>query len=61
MDYWNKETLLIPQCETTGCLSHIEEIASMDGVDGIFIGPYGICLSDLAWEEELNNLILRLR
>lgn len=44
MDYWNKETLLVPQCETAGCLSHIEEIASMDGVDGIFIGPYDLSI-----------------
>lgn len=44
MDYWNKETLVIPQCETAGCLSHIEEIVSMDGVDGIFIGPFDLSI-----------------
>ncbi|MCD8036359.1 MAG: aldolase/citrate lyase family protein [Clostridiales bacterium] len=44
MNYWNEETLVIPQCETAGCLSHIEEIASMDGVDGIFIGPYDLSI-----------------
>lgn len=44
MEYWNEETLVIPQCETAGCLSHIEEIASMDGVDGIFIGPFDLSI-----------------
>lgn len=44
MEYWNEETLLIPQCETAGCLSHIEEIVSMKGVDGIFIGPYDLSI-----------------
>ncbi len=44
MEYWNEEVLVIPQCETTGCLSHIEEIASMDGVDGIFIGPFDLSI-----------------
>ena len=44
MEYWNKETLVIPQCETRGCLEHIEEIVAMDGVDGIFIGPYDLSI-----------------
>ena len=30
---------LIPQCETRESLEHIEEIAALPGVDGIFIGP----------------------
>src|SRR5690554_2604825 len=34
----NEETLLIPQCETIGCLENIEEIVNINGVDGIFIG-----------------------
>ena len=41
----NEETLLIPQCETVGCLEHIEEIAAMEGVDGIFIGPFDLSIS----------------
>lgn len=41
----NRETLLIPQCETAGCLEHIETIASMEGVDGIFIGPYDLSIA----------------
>lgn len=44
MDYWNKETLVIPQCETASCLEKIEEIVSMEGVDGIFIGPYDLSI-----------------
>lgn len=42
MDYMNDETWLIPQCETVGALEHIEEIAAIDGVDGIFIGPFDL-------------------
>lgn len=41
-DVCNSETLLIPQCETKGCLDNIEEITALDGVDGIFIGPYDL-------------------
>ncbi|HCX03681.1 MAG TPA: hypothetical protein DHM42_04275 [Clostridiales bacterium] len=38
----NEETMLIPQCETLGCLENIEEILALDGIDGIFIGPYDL-------------------
>ena len=41
----NRETLLIPQCETVGCLDHIEEITAMDGVDGIFVGPFDLSIA----------------
>lgn len=43
--YCNRETLLIPQCETTGCLDDIENIAKVDGVDGIFIGPFDLSIA----------------
>ena len=33
----NQRTLLMPQCETAGALEHIEEIAALDGIDGIFV------------------------
>ena len=45
METANRHTMLIPQCETAGCLAHIEEIAAMDGVDGIFIGPLDLSIS----------------
>lgn len=45
MDYANKHTFLLPQCETTGCLEHIEEITALDGVDGILIGPFDLSIS----------------
>lgn len=41
----NRETLLIPQCETAGCLANIEEIAAIEGVDGIFIGPFDLSVA----------------
>lgn len=44
-DVSNSQTLLIPQCETRGCLEQIEAIAAMEGVDGIFIGPYDLSVA----------------
>ncbi len=41
----NTNTLLIPQCETVGCLENIEEIVAMEGVDGIFVGPFDLSIS----------------
>lgn len=45
MAHFNSETLLIPQCETVGALEEIEKITSLDGVDGIFVGPYDLSIS----------------
>jgi len=41
----NNETMIIPQCETKKCLENIEQIVSIDGVDGIFIGPYDLSIA----------------
>lgn len=41
----NRETLLILQCETLGCLEQIEEITALPGVDGIFIGPMDLSIA----------------
>ncbi|MFC2663000.1 MAG: HpcH/HpaI aldolase/citrate lyase family protein, partial [Eubacterium sp.] len=38
----NQNTMLIPQCETRECLDCIEDVVSLDGVDGIFIGPFDL-------------------
>lgn len=38
----NRETMLIPQCETLGCLNHLEEILAIPGIDGIFVGPFDL-------------------
>lgn len=43
-DTCNRQTLLIPQCETLGCLEQIEEIMAVDGIDGIFVGPYDLSM-----------------
>lgn len=45
MAYWNRETFIIPQCETLGALEHIEEITATEGVDGIFVGPFDLSIS----------------
>lgn len=36
---------MIPQCETQGCLEHIDEITAMEGVDGIFVGPFDLSIA----------------
>ena len=45
MAHFNRETLVIPQCETAEALADIEHIAAMDGVDGIFVGPFDLSIS----------------
>ncbi len=45
MAHFNAETLLIPQCETVGALDAIEEICALEGVDGIFVGPFDLSIS----------------
>ena len=57
MDYCNKNTLLIPQCETVGCLEHIEEITALEGVDGILVGPYDLSI-DMGIAGEFDNPML---
>lgn len=41
----NRETLIIPQCETAEAVAYIEEIASLPGVDGIFVGPFDLSIA----------------
>lgn len=38
----NQETLLIPQCETLGCLENIEKITALSGINAIFVGPFDL-------------------
>jgi 2-keto-3-deoxy-L-rhamnonate aldolase RhmA len=39
------EPLLLPMVETSAGLEHAADIAAVDGVDGIFIGPYDLSMS----------------
>ncbi|MGP6139256.1 HpcH/HpaI aldolase family protein [Jeotgalibaca sp. A127] len=41
----NENTLIIPQCETVESLENIEEIVAMEGVAGIFLGPYDLSIA----------------
>ena len=41
----NELTLILPQCENIELLEVIDEVAEMDGVDGIFIGPFDLSIS----------------
>ncbi len=40
----NEKVLLLPQCETREALDNIEEIVEIDGIDGIFIGPFDLSI-----------------
>lgn len=45
MTHFNGQTLIYPQCETVGALESIEEIVALDGIDGIFVGPFDLSIS----------------
>lgn len=45
MAYFNDRVLLIPQCETMEALNAIEEIAAVEGVDGVFVGPFDLSIA----------------
>ncbi|MDO4614724.1 MAG: aldolase/citrate lyase family protein [Lachnospiraceae bacterium] len=40
----NASTLLFLQCETVECLEDLENIADLEGVDGIMLGPYDLSI-----------------
>jgi len=40
----NDKVLLLPQCETKEALENIEEIVRIEGIDGIFIGPFDLSI-----------------
>ena len=60
-----REVLLLPQCETVGCLEHIEEITAMEGVDGIFVGPFDLSIAlgcPLAFDSDaMRNALARVQ
>lgn len=45
MDEANRRVKLYPQCETAEALEQIGEIAAIDGIDGIFIGPLDLSIA----------------
>jgi 4-hydroxy-2-oxoheptanedioate aldolase len=52
----NEETLLILQCETMRCFENIEDIVNIEGVDGIFIGPYDLSIG-MGIPGQFNNVL----
>ena len=40
-----KNITILPQCETREALENIEAIVNIDGIDGIFIGPFDLSIS----------------
>ena len=45
MAHFNRETMVMPQCETAEALADIENIVAVPGVDGIFVGPFDLSIS----------------
>src|SRR5262249_61508864 len=42
---WNNEGIVALQVETASCIDNIVEIASVPGVDILFLGPNDLCMS----------------
>ena len=40
----NERVLVLPQCETQEALDIIEDIVKLEGIDGIFIGPFDLSI-----------------
>ena len=41
----NERLLVLPQCETRECYENIEQVLAIDGIDGIFVGPFDLSIS----------------
>lgn len=41
----NEKLMLLPQCETVECLEMIEDVVALEGIDGIFIGPFDLSIA----------------
>lgn len=41
----NRKTVILPQCETKESVDCVEEIVALEGVDGVFIGPYDLSIA----------------
>ncbi len=61
----NREQLLIPQCETLGCLAELDKIIALEEVAGIFIGPFDLSaamgcpgqINTAAFKNQINEII----
>jgi 4-hydroxy-2-oxoheptanedioate aldolase len=51
------QPLLLPMVETRAGLDHLDDILGVDGVDGIFLGPYDLTLS-LGRESVLDDAVV---
>ena len=45
LEWANTNTLIFPQCETVEAVENIDAILAVDGVAGIFIGPYDLSIA----------------
>jgi len=51
------QPLLLPMIETRAGLDHLDDILGVDGVDGVFLGPYDLSLS-LGRESVLDGAVM---
>jgi len=51
------QPLLLPMVETRAGLDHVDDILGVDGVDGVFVGPYDLSLS-LGQKSTLDDAVM---
>ena len=58
----NRETFIVLQIETPEALANVDEIAAVDGVDGLFVGPadLGLRLGQAGGNADLDQAIARV-
>ncbi len=62
IDDANRETFIVLQIETPEALANVDEIAAVDGVDGLFVGPadLGLRLGQAGGNADLDQAIARV-
>jgi 4-hydroxy-2-oxoheptanedioate aldolase len=62
IDAANRETFLVVQIETPEAVANVDEIAAVDGIDGLFVGPGDLglrikrCETDITLEDALSKV-----
>lgn len=64
MDYIKGRPLVFVQIETLPAFEQVEEIAGVDGLDGLFIGPFDLSIAlqmEFSWDNpEFNSAVRRI-